>query len=78
MQQKKESKKKIYIYLLIFFMLTTFSNIKFLDFNFFQNDKLEIVYKNQQTDENVKKILSKFSNKNIFFLKKTRHQKFNR
>lgn len=70
MQKKKESKKKIYIYLLIFFMLTTFSNSKFLDFNFFQNDKLEILYKNQQTDENVKKILSKFSNKNIFFLKK--------
>ena len=70
MQEKRRSRKNIYIYLLIFFMVTTFNNKYFLNYKFFEKNKFEVIYKNEIENNNIKNFFLKLSNKNLFFLKK--------
>ena len=72
MLQKIDKKNKVYIYLLIYFLLSTLSNIHFTNSNFFKfnvdNIKVSGLSEknNLQTTKEIKKILFE----NIFLIKK--------
>ena len=61
--------KKIFIYLFIFLILSTFSNKNISELNF-MNNEFEIVDWSRFSDKQIEKDLSKLKNQNLFFLKK--------
>ena len=63
--------KKIFIYLFIFLILSTFSNKNISELNF-MNNEFEIVDWSRFSDKQIEKDLSKLKNQNLFFLKKSR------
>ena len=58
--------KKIFIYLFIFLILSTFSNKNISELNF-MNNEFEIVDWSRFSDKQIEKDLSKLKNQNLFF-----------
>ena len=72
MHQKIDKKNKIYIYLFIFFLLSTFNNLQLVNSNFFKFnvDKIKISGLSEENNLYISEEIEKLFLKNIFIIEK--------
>jgi len=72
MHQKIDKKNKVYVYLFIFFLLSTFNNLKLVNSNFFKFDinQIKVSGLSKQNNLDVSEEIKKLLLENIFFIKK--------
>ena len=72
MHQKIDKKNKIYIYIFIFFLLSTFNNLQLVNSNFFKFnvDKIKVSGLSEENNLYILEEIEKLFLKNIFIIKK--------
>jgi len=68
MHQKIDKKNKVYVYLFIFFLLSTFNNLKLVNSNFFKFDinQIKVSGLSKQNNLDVSEEIKKLLLENIF------------